>query len=560
MLVELSIKDFAIIEKLNVNFNKGMTVLTGETGAGKSIIIDAVGLLAGGRGSVDFVRKGTNKAVLQGVFDTSKNSKIGSLLAEFDIPTDDFLIITRELFKSGRSVCRVNGVILTLNNLKRIGHTLIDIHGQNEHQELMDSEKHIDLLDQYDYKVVDQVKKNYQKLYDEYRKISKKYNQTKNNEHEFNQRLDMLKFQLDEIKSVNLKAGEDEELEQRRDQLSNYQDILTALSNSIQILDGEDESSTISQVNNVSSELEGIANFDSEYQELSDETQNAYYALEDVANRIRQVIDTLEWNPQELNEVESRLEIIRQLKKKYGDSIDDILEYEAKISQEYNEMSLNNDDVDDLQKKSEEAYQKVLDAGEKLHDVRQNLSVKLQKAIQHQLSELYMDKTKFEVVFNKKEKMDNKGLYDVEFYIQPNPGEDLKPLAKIASGGELSRIMLALKTIFAKNDGVTSIIFDEVDTGVSGRVAQAIADKIHQISTYSQVLCISHLPQVAARADNQLHVEKQIKDNRTRTSIKSLNLDERIMEIARMLAGVDVTDLSRQHAKELLDLEHNRVN
>ncbi|KAF0365514.1 DNA repair protein RecN [Pediococcus acidilactici] len=559
MLLELSIKDFAIIEKLDASFRQGMTVLTGETGAGKSIIIDAVGLLAGGRGSVDFVRTGTDKAVLQGVFDIAEIANTKTVLEELGIePTND-LVITRELLKTGRSVCRVNGTIVNLNSLKKIGQTLIDIHGQNEHQELMDSDKHLRLLEQFDYAAVADTKQRYQAVFKAYTKLNRRLNQSLKNEHEWNQRVDMLQFQVDEIKAANLIEGEDEELEKRRDQLVNFQSISDALATSFQVLESEEGVSATDQIGNVMQEMQGIADYDEEYEQIADEVQNAYYSLEDVTNRVRSAIDSMEWNPAELDEVEQRLETIRQLKKKYGNSITEILKYLSRIENELAEMTGAGQNLDDLAVEVEKRLQETKQLGTQLTNLRQKMALKLEQAVRDQLAGLYMEKTQFKVQFNSKKVPELDGLDDVEFLIQPNPGEDLKPLAKIASGGELSRIMLALKTIFARNEGVTSIIFDEVDTGVSGRVAQAIADKIHEISNHSQVLCISHLPQVAARADYQLHVAKKVVKGRTMTNLTALDDEGRVNEIAKMLAGVDLTELSLEHARELLQMEHEQA-
>ena len=559
MLLELSIKDFAIIEKLDASFRQGMTVLTGETGAGKSIIIDAVGLLAGGRGSVDFVRTGADKAVLQGVFDIAEIANTKTVLEELGIePTND-LVITRELLKTGRSVCRVNGTIVNLNSLKKIGQTLIDIHGQNEHQELMDSDKHLRLLEQFDYAAVADTKQRYQAAFKAYTKLNRRLNQSLKNEHEWNQRVDMLQFQVDEIKAANLIEGEDEELEKRRDQLVNFQSISDALATSFQVLESEEGVSATDQIGNVMQEMQGIADYDEEYEQIADEVQNAYYSLEDVTNRVRSAIDSMEWNPAELDEVEQRLETIRQLKKKYGNSITEILKYLSRIENELAEMTGAGQNLDDLAVKVEKRLQETKQLGTQLTNLRQKMALKLEQAVRDQLAGLYMEKTQFKVQFNSKKVPELDGLDNVEFLIQPNPGEDLKPLAKIASGGELSRIMLALKTIFARNEGVTSIIFDEVDTGVSGRVAQAIADKIHEISNHSQVLCISHLPQVAARADYQLHVAKKVVKGRTMTNLTALDDEGRVNEIAKMLAGVDLTELSLEHARELLQMEHEQA-
>ncbi|AEV95325.1 DNA repair protein RecN [Pediococcus claussenii] len=557
MLREISIKDFAIIEKLDVDFSKGMTALTGETGAGKSIIIDAVGLLAGGRGSSDFIRTGATKAVLQGVFDANTSKNTEKALDEVGVEPDDELIITREIHNNGRNVCRINGTIVNLQSLRLIGDTLIDIHGQNEHQELMDREKHLDTLDQYDDGQIKTVLKEYQTIFSRLQTVKQSLKKQLANEQEWNQRVDMLRFQIDEISTANLKSGEEEELILKRDQLNNFQAISAALSSSMQALENDDGGAATDLVGGIMNDLESIAEYGTEYQKMAEEASNAYYSLEDVASSVRDAIDGLEWNNGELDQVEQRLELIHQLKRKYGDSINEVLEYFEKIKTELDSMIGTGDSANELSQQVEELEAKTQKLGIRLSKIRKKSALSLEKRVQEQLNELYMNNTIFKVQFTERKSPELSGLDDVEFFIQPNPGEQLRPLVKIASGGELSRIMLALKTIFAQNDGVTSIIFDEVDTGVSGRVAQAIADKIHEIANHSQVLCITHLPQVAAKADQQLHVAKEVKNDRTTTTLTVLNDEGRVQEIARMLAGNEITKLSVAHARELLTIEHS---
>ena len=552
MLQELSVKNFAIISSLQLEFQMGMTVLTGETGAGKSIIIDAMGLLTGGRGSSDYIRQGANKCTLEGLFSMPKSQELKQLLEELGIDTEeDSLVIQRDISASGKNVCRVNGRIVNITNLKRIGEYLVDIHGQNEHQELMQSERHIDMLDEFGGKKLLAVKEKYTRAYQEYRALEAKVRKRQKNEKEFAQRMDMLHFQSDEIASAQLVAGEEEQLLEERNKLNNFQKIADALTISYAALNGEDDSS-LDKIGTSMNELASIESLDSEYKTLSDTVQNAYYLLQEASGDLSRLIDGLELDEGRLNEVENRLELIRQMKRKYGDSIETILSYYEEITKELAEADFLEGGTGDLEallaEKQQAAHQQALT----LRKERKRLAKELEQQILTELKELYLERTEFEVRFTELEHLQENGLDGVEFYITTNPGEPLKPLVRVASGGELSRVMLAMKTIFSQTQGITSIVFDEVDTGVSGRVAQAIADKIYQISENSQVLCITHLPQVAAVADEHYFIEKEIVAGRTETSVRILSEKERVNEIARMLAGSEITKLTIEHAQELL--------
>ena len=555
MLQELSVKNFAIISSLQLEFQMGMTVLTGETGAGKSIIIDAMGLLTGGRGSSDYIRQGANKCTLEGLFSMPKSQELKQLLEELGIETEeDSLVIQRDISASGKNVCRVNGRIVNITNLKRIGEYLVDIHGQNEHQELMQSERHIDMLDEFGGKKLLAVKEKYTRAYQEYRALEAKVRKRQKNEKEFAQRMDMLHFQSDEIASAQLVAGEEEQLLEERNKLNNFQKIADALTISYAALNGEDDSS-LDKIGTSMNELASIESLDSEYKTLSDTVQNAYYLLQEASGDLSRLIDGLELDEGRLNEVENRLELIRQMKRKYGDSIETILSYYEEITKELAEADFLEGGTGDLEallaEKQQAAHQQALT----LRKERKRLAKELEQQILTELKELYLERTEFEVRFTELEHLQENGLDGVEFYITTNPGEPLKPLVRVASGGELSRVMLAMKTIFSQTQGITSIVFDEVDTGVSGRVAQAIADKIYQISENSQVLCITHLPQVAAVADEHYFIEKEIVAGRTETSVRILSEKERVNEIARMLAGSEITKLTIEHAQELLAME-----
>ncbi|AZP05491.1 DNA repair protein RecN [Jeotgalibaca ciconiae] len=555
MLQELSIKNFAIIDNLEISFDNGMTVLTGETGAGKSIIIDAVGLLAGGRGSADLIRHGEEKTILQGLFSLPDSVQLSTLLEEYGIENSgDQIILQRELSRNGKNVARVNGSIVTVAILREIANFLIDIHGQNEHQELMNPQNHLYLLDQFSDEKTKKQLAAYRQNYHSYQVAQEELKKLQSDEQQNIQRIDLLKFQIDEIEQANLQDNEEEFLSEERSLLANYQRIQEGLTNAYRSLQGE-EGNALDQVGVSMESLEKIQDFSPNYSELFKNISEAYYQLEDSIVSIRSEIDDMSYDEGRLNEIELRLEVIHQLKRKYGQSITEIKKYYEQIIVELDMISNKESYIARLTKTFEREKSSIEKTGKALSKMRREIAEKLEIEIQKQLKELYMEKAQFKVIFNEeKTAIHSNGLDVIEFYISTNVGEPLKPLTKIASGGELSRMMLALKAIFTQTQGITSIIFDEVDTGVSGRVAQAIANKIHLVAEHSQVLCISHLPQVAAMADHHFYIEKEVSGNRTKTHITNIEENTRVMEIARMLAGSDITELSIAHARELLDL------
>ncbi|XJZ26168.1 DNA repair protein RecN [Bacillota bacterium Lsc_1132] len=554
MLSELSIKNFAIIENLSISFEKGLTVLTGETGAGKSIIIDAIHLLVGGRGSAEFVRHGEEKAAIEGLFqlENEKHPCYAKAL-EFGIEIEDgMVVLRREISHSGKSVCRINGKLVTISTLREIGGTLVDIHGQHEHQELMDESRHLLLLDQFGYEEISPSLVEYQTIFQRYERTLAKLKHLSENEQQTAHRLDLIQFQFDEIQNAQLKLNEDDELIEERRKLNNFERIYEAIQLGYSALQGEQKG--LDWIGLVMGHLESAAGIDQTYKEVFEAVSNSYYILEDTARTLRNELDQLEYDPQRLNEIEERLTEINQLKRKYGSTIEEILEYAAKIEEEIETLQNKETHIDQLEKELTSLRKDLSLEAKQLTDIRKKWAEKLTKLIHKELKELYMAKTVFQIHFQSERNFSDNGIDQVEFYLSTNPGEPLKPLSKIASGGELSRIMLALKSIFSKHQGVTSIIFDEVDTGVSGRVAQAIAEKIYKVALDSQVLCISHLPQVAAMADTHLYIAKEIKGGRTKTSVTQLKEEEKIKEIGRMISGIEITDLTKQHAKELLQL------
>ena len=555
MLAELSIKNFAIIEDLSISFEKGLTVLTGETGAGKSIIIDAIHLLVGGRGSAEFVRHGEEKAVIEGLFQIDDpNHPVMAKIFEFGIEIEEgMVILRRDIARSGKSVCRINGKLVTISILREIGATLVDIHGQHEHQELMDETRHLPLLDQFGAEEIVPAENEYTQVFRRYEQTLQKLKSLSENDQQTAHRLDLIQFQFDEIQKANLKPNEDEELSEEKRRLGNFERVFDAIQTGYNALKGEQKG--LDWIGLVMGSLEEAAALDSNYKELSDSISNSFYQLEDAAHSLRNELDVLEYDPQRLNEIEGRLNEINQLKRKYGKTIQEILEYAAKIEEEIETLQNKETHIGELEKELASIKKDLSLEAKQLTELRRKWATKLTKLIHKELKELYMEKTIFEIRFEAEQHHFAKnGVDHIGFYISTNPGEPLKPLSKVASGGELSRIMLALKSIFSKHQGVTSIIFDEVDTGVSGRVAQSIAEKIYKVASGSQVLCISHLPQVAAMADTHLFIAKNIKGGRTKTSVTPLKTEEKIKEIGRMISGTEITDLTKQHAEELLQL------
>ena len=562
MLQELTIDNLAIIDHLALEFDDHMTVLTGETGAGKSIIIDAVSLLAGGRGSQEFIRKGEEKLSLQGQFEIPKLPGYVAQLDELGISHDDgVLIISREIHRSGRNTIRVNETLVNAATLKQLGSGLVDIQGQNEHQLLLRPEAHLGMLDQFANAKVQPLLASYQEQYQEYRRLEAAVNQKKANEQQWAQRLDMLRYQVKEIGDADLRADEEDELIAERERLEHFQQIATTLQQVVGVLNDDEAAPVLDQVATIMNAAQEIAPFDAEYDDLAQSLSDAYYSLQDVANQAGHQLDSLEFDEERLATINARLATIADLEHKYGESLADVLAYYDQIKEELTDMEAAADSGSDLEERLNAVQANLLNQGNALSQVRQTAARKLAKQVHTQLKELYMDKAVFEVNFAKTKKpvFSATGIDQVEFYIQTNPGEAMGPLARIASGGELSRVMLALKTIFAQGEGVTSIIFDEVDTGVSGRVAQAIADKIRLIAEGSQVLCITHLPQVAAVAQHHLLIQKRVHDQRTTTSVTPLSTNQRVEELARMLAGDTITKLAREHASELLTMAKQKA-
>ena len=550
MLLEISIKNFAIIESISLNFEQGMTVLTGETGAGKSIIIDAMNMMLGARATTEVIRHGAPKAEIEGLFSIESNRALEEIFDEQGLELSDEIIIRREILQNGRSISRVNGQMVNLSVLRTIGQQLVDIHGQHDQEELMRPHRHIQMLDEFGDVDFFELKEAYQMSFDNYRRMRKQVLDIKKNQQEHKARIEMLEFQMAEIEAANLKAGEDIALNQERDKLLNHKHIADTLTNAYSMLDNE-EFSSLANVRSAMNDMESLEEFDQEYREISSSLSESYYILEDITKRLESIIDDLDFDGNRLMQVESRLDLIHTITRKYGGSVDDVLEYFAKITDEYNLLTGNNLSSEDMEIELKKLEKNLVGLAGQVAQARHKIAKDLEAEIKQELQDLYMEKAQFQVRFSQG-KFSREGNESVEFYISTNPGEDFKPLVKVASGGELSRLMLAIKSAFSRKEGKTSIVFDEVDTGVSGRVAQAIAQKIHKIGQHGQVLAISHLPQVIAIADYQFFIEKISNEHSTVSTVRLLTVEERIEEVAKMLAGENVTEAALTQARELL--------
>ena len=555
LIQEIYIKNFAIIEEVQCTFEKGMTVLTGETGAGKSIIIDAVGLLIGERASLEMIRYGEEKSLIQGVF-RIEDPAVVEKLQEFGVEVvEDELMIQRELLQNGKSNCRINGQLATVALLKQIGPYLIDIHGQNEHFLLLNEEKHLGLLDEFAHHQMGPLMAEYDEAYAKVVTAKQELRALQTAEKEDAQRVDLLKFQLQEIEEANIYVGEEEQLSEEKEYFRHFQKIQTALQTALGALEG-DEFSSVDAIGEATREVESLESISTSFKALATRMSEAYYQLQDAASAIRHEIENAEFDEERLAFIEERLDVYYQLKRKYGDDAEEILAFQDKARDALNKIENKEALIAETEKVLKQATLEAFEIAKKISSIRREVAKRLEADIVSELHGLYMENAQFAIQFETSDSLLETGIDIVEFYISTNKGEPLKPLSKIVSGGELSRITLAMKSIFTKEQLVGTIIFDEVDTGVSGRVAQAIASKMHYISEYAQVLSITHLPQVASMADTHIHIEKVEEGERTHTILKVMDEAERTEEIARMLSGTTITALTLENAKELLQISN----
>lgn len=553
MLQSLSIKQFAIIDELEIQFGEGLTVLSGETGAGKSIIIDAIGQLIGMRASSDFVRHGEKKAIIEGIFDIDHAKEAHIVLEQIGIDlSEDFLIVKREIFNSGKSMCRINNTTVTLQDLRKVMQQLLDIHGQHETQSLLKQKYHIELLDRYAEGRYQQALDNYENTYSQHKEKVKELEELESADQALLQRLDLMKFQHDELKEAHLQEGEIEQLEIDIKRIQNSENLSHALNAAYATL--TDEHAITDRLYELNSQLQIIDQILPEtYQKLKEDVDQFYYTLEDAKHQIYDEINQTDFDEQYLNELESRMNLLNNLKRKYGKDIPELIKYTDKIEDEINKIENYEESTSQLRSEISELKQQLQKDGEVLSKERRIVARTLRDHIVEEIQNLQMKDANLEIAFTRYDAPQQDGLERVKFLISPNKGEPLKSLNKIASGGELSRIMLALKSIFVNARGQTAILFDEVDSGVSGQAAQKMAEKMKQIASVIQVICISHLPQVASMSDHHLYISKHEKDDRTTTQVQELSGEERVQEVARMISGATVTKLTLQNAKEMIE-------
>ncbi len=554
MLVELDIKNFAIIKALKVRFQEHMTVLIGETGAGKSIIIDAVSLLMGGRSQKEMVRSGEKKAVITGLFEIDNQAaKITELCEQYGLPiSDGQLVISRELAVKGRNVVRINGQLTTINVLRELGYYLVDIHGQNDQQILMDQDRQIDLVDNY---APEQFKKElaeYQANFATWEKLSDRLNHLRSDAQELAQKQDILTFQSEELSSANLTdPAEDEQLEEEYNELSNYQKIVDTANYLMQLYDN-DEHGLETLLGNAQSAANELGEYGAKFKDIAKTIDDGVFALSDARSELSNVLDEMDFDEERYQYVTSRLDLLNSLKKKYGPTLQDVFAFYEKVQKELSQYETGGLDEEKLQKEVAQVESKLTEEAKKLHQMREKVANTLEEKIKQELKDLYMAKARFAIDISTTKGFTKKGTDEVVFLIAPNPGEDLMPLVKIVSGGEQSRLILALKAIFSRVEPVGTMIFDEIDTGVSGRVSAAIGKKLHSIGQNKQVIAITHSPQVAAASDQKYLVAKEVKDGATYTQIGPLTQEETVTAIAEMMAGSDVTQAAKQNAKDLM--------
>lgn len=537
MISTLHIKNIGIIDDLNIDLNKGLNVLTGETGAGKTLIIDSLKIISGGRFSKDMIRRGTSNSYVE----------LCMYVPESEKAEDGNIIVSREITSSGKNMCKINGRMVTVNELKEFMKDFIEIHGQNDNQNLLDNKKHLNYLDGYSGEIITSLKESYKNYYNEYKDIVKKLKENFGDEKEKQRRIDLLQYQIKEIEEADLKINEEEELENQRKIIMNSEKIVENLNTANNLI----EENGIDNISLAIRALEKIESLDSKYEKATNDLKNVYYELQEVSRDISLYKDDTDFDEEERNIVEERLDLIHQLKRKYGNTIEEILQYKDEIQKELDKIENLEEYNIKLRKKKDELEKELNSLAKKIHEIRIASSKKLMYDIDEELKDLEMKNSKINI---KVDYVENEFFKDgkdiVKFYIITNVGEEEKELAKIASGGEMSRIMLAIKKVLAEFDNTPVLVFDEIDTGISGNAANSVAKKLKSIANKHQVLCISHLPNIAAIADYNYFISKNVLENRTCTQIKLLQESEVLEEIARISSG-EVNDITLEYAKRL---------
>ncbi|MBL4931006.1 DNA repair protein RecN [Clostridium paridis] len=553
MLLQLSIKNFALIEEMTVDFSYGFNIISGETGAGKSILIDAINFVLGGKFNKDIIRTGEEKAYVEAIFSV-ENEKVNEILHENGVDINEVIIISRESFINGRSITKVNGKSIIISNLKKISERIIDIHGQHENQNLLDKSKHITYLDSFG-------DDSLYKLIEDYRELRSKSLNIENEIRKLvgvedkDKLIDYLKYQISDIEEGKLKENEEEELKEKLSVLSNAEKIRLALNSSYSLLkDQMDGKSILDNISHVVQELTSVEKHIYKIKEINESINEAFYLLEENSREIGALLDDVVYDEDELSYINERLYKIAGYKKKYGPSIEEILAYYKKIKKQYDDMINIEEKVKLLEHENNKIIEELHKITDKIRTKRITFAKYLEEKISRELKFLGLEKCSFKIDVEEDKNFNYKGKDIVTFLISTNIGEPLKSLDRIVSGGELSRIMLALKAVFVEKDNIETIIFDEIDTGISGRIAQAVGEKIYEISNRHQVLCITHLPQIACLSDSHYYITKEEKMGKTYSNIKILSKDEKINEIAKMIGGAEITKVTIEHSKEIIKM------
>ena len=538
MISTIQIKNIGIIDNLSVNLENGFNVLTGETGAGKTLIIDSLGIICGNRFSKEMIRKGEEYSYVEASIYMPENQN----------SIDGNIIVSREIYTNGRNSCKINGRLVTVSELKEFMKQIIDIHGQNDNQTIMDKTSHIGYLDSFIGEKILNIKKEYRELFKRYNEIKLELKNNYGDDKEKQRKLDLLEYQLKEIEDVNLKVGEDEKLEEQRKIIMNSEKIVENL----EVADNTLSEQAIDGINSAIRALEKIENIDETYSQKLSELKNIYYDIQELSRDISQMKEDVYFNEEERNELEERLDLIYSLKRKYGNSIEEILKYKEQIENEIYEIE-NLDEINNkLKQELSKIKEKMSTLANKMNQIRKECAKELSNKINQELADLEMPNAKFNVKidFNTENEFNKNGLDIVEFMIATNIGEEEKSLIKIASGGEMSRIMLGIKSVLADVDKVPVLIFDEIDTGISGKAAKAVSIKMKNIARKHQILCVTHLATIAAKGDYNYYISKEVENDKTRTKIERLDEEKVIREIARIASG-DVNEISIEHAKQL---------
>ncbi len=548
MLRSLNVKNIALMDNINVEFGEGLNVITGETGAGKSILVDSLNLLFGARGDKELVRMGQNKGFVQGCFNLPPGR--ADALEEMGLDCeDDCLILSRELTSDGRSSCRINGKMVTLSMLREVSSWLVDIHGQHEHQALLKSENHLNFLDAYAGEKAIQARNMAGKAYEEYKGIQRRLHGDWGTDEERARKIDLLKYQIDEIQMAELDPGELDELNSERSKLLNIEQIAQGLNECYQSL--KEDGAALDLIRSGISAINSLGRYTDDFNELAQRMESAYYELEDISGELSEQLDASENDPRRLEQVEKRMEVISELLRKYGDTEQKALEYMHRAEEELDELLNAGQTIENLKIELEQKRLELVEKCDLLTAVRKNAAAQLSEKIKKELAELGMEKALFQIELDKKQPSQD-GADRAEFMFSANPGQPLKPLTKIISGGELSRLMLAIKGIFAQRDMIPTMVFDEIDTGISGRMARVTAEKMAGIAALHQVLCVTHLAVIASMADRHYFIEKISTPDNTVTRLSLLEEEGRINEIARLTGGGE-TALARGHAREMLE-------